>query len=119
MTVVRTPRVFLLVTNGVVGTAGFGNHKHNDQLAFEYHLDGVPVFVDPGSHVYTSDPESRNRFRSTASHNTLMVDDVEQNEFKAEWLFRMFEKAHPEHLAVRESDVDVRLPGTSFGISPA
>ena len=43
------PRDYLLVTNGIVGTAGFGNHKHNDLLGFEYHVDGVPVLVDPGS----------------------------------------------------------------------
>ena len=81
-----------------VGTNGFGNHKHNDLLSFEYHVDGTPLIVDPGSYVYTSNPDARNLFRSTASHNTLIIDDEEQNEFKPEWLFRMFESANPEHL---------------------
>src|SRR5262249_25153662 len=31
---------YLIVTNGIVGTNGFGNHKHNDQLSFEYHDAG-------------------------------------------------------------------------------
>jgi len=115
LTALRTDRVFLLITNGVVGTAGFGNHKHNDQLAFEYHRDGVPMFVDPGSYVYTSDADSRNRFRGTASHNTVMLDDVEQNEFKPEWLFRMFEQAHPEHVAVRESASTLEYVGRHSG----
>jgi hypothetical protein len=115
ITVLRTPRVYLLITNGVVGTAGFGNHKHNDQLGLEYHLDGVPVFVDPGSYVYTSDPENRNRFRGTAWHNTLMVDDVEQNEIRPEWLFRMFEQAHPEHLLVEASEASLRYQGRHSG----
>ncbi len=53
LTVMRRGRDYLLVTNGIVGTAGFGNHKHNDLLGFEYHVDGVPVLVDPGSYVYT------------------------------------------------------------------
>jgi hypothetical protein len=47
---------YLLVTNGIVGTNGFGNHKHNDLLSFEYHHHGVPLIVDPGSYVYTSTP---------------------------------------------------------------
>lgn len=90
---------YLLVSNGKVGTNGFGNHKHNDLLSFEYHDRGQPLIVDPGSYVYTSDPDARNHFRSTAAHNTLVVDNEEQNEFKTEWLFRMFEKARPEHVA--------------------
>ncbi|HMF94925.1 MAG TPA: alginate lyase family protein [Vicinamibacterales bacterium] len=102
ITVMRHARDYLLVTNGVVGTAGFGNHKHNDLLGFEYHVEGAPVIVDAGSYVYTSDPDARNLFRSTRTHNTVMVDRQEQNEFKAEWLFRMFESAAPEHLAVSD-----------------
>lgn len=96
--VVRDGSRYLLVTNSIVGTKGFGNHKHNDQLSFEYHAGG-PVVVDPGSYVYTSDPPARNLFRGTAYHNTLMIDGVEQNEFNPEWLFRMFEHAKAEHLS--------------------
>jgi ubiquinone/menaquinone biosynthesis C-methylase UbiE len=89
---------YLAVTNGVVGTRGFGNHKHNELLGFEYHCGGIPLLVDPGSYVYTSDFSERNRFRSTACHNTLCIDGTEQNEFNPEWIFRLFEKANPEHL---------------------
>ena len=37
---------YLLVTNAR-GTNGFGNHKHNDLLSFEFHSDGTPLIVDP------------------------------------------------------------------------
>lgn len=89
---------YLLASNGIVGTRGFGNHKHNDLLSFEYHDKGVALIIDPGTYVYTSDFAARNAFRSTSRHNTVMIDGVEQNEFKADWLFRMFEKAKPQHL---------------------
>jgi len=89
---------YALATNGIVGTKGFGNHKHNDLLSFEYHHAGVPLVVDPGSYVYTSDFDARNRFRSTAWHNTLQVDGQEQNELKPEWIFRLFETSNAEHL---------------------
>ncbi len=102
LTVMRRGLDYLLITNGIVGTEGFGNHKHNDLLAFEYHVDGVPVLVDPGSYVYTPDPDARNLFRSTRSHNTLRIDGEEQNELRPDWLFRMFEQANPEHLDVQE-----------------
>jgi uncharacterized heparinase superfamily protein len=90
---------YLAITNGAVGTKGFGNHKHNELLSFEHHCGGVPVIVDPGSYVYTSDFAARNLFRGTAYHNTLMIDGVEQNELNPEWIFRLFEKANPENLS--------------------
>ena len=75
---------YLLITNGIVGTNGFGNHKHNDQLSLRVSRSaGTPLIVDPGSFVYTSDPDARNRFRGTAYHNTLQIDGVEQNEIQA------------------------------------
>jgi hypothetical protein len=96
--VARQSGNYLLVTNARVGTKGFGNHKHNDQLGFELHIAGTPIVVDPGNWVYTSDFAGRNRFRSTAAHSTLAIDGIEQNEFDPKWLFRMFEKANAEHL---------------------
>ena len=115
VTVLRGGAHYAVVTNGRVGTNGFGNHKHCDQLAFEYHPHGAPLFVDPGSHVYTSDPDSRNLFRSTRSHNTLMIDDQEQNEIRPEWLFRMFEHAAPEHLRWPEHADGVEYAGRHRG----
>ena len=115
LTAIRREGDYLLVTNGIVGTGGFGNHKHNDLLSFEYHVGGQPVIVDPGSYVYTSDPDARNLFRSTRSHNTLSIDDQEQNEIRPEWLFRMFEKASPEHLSVREHGAELEYRGRHRG----
>ena len=99
----RTGGTYLLVTNGRVGTNGFGNHKHNDNLSFEFHADGVPLIVDPGSYVYTSDPDARNLFRMTGYHNTLRIDDVEQNDVRLDYLFRMFETSKVEHLTFEDS----------------
>lgn len=112
--VVRDGGLYLLVTNSCVGTKGFGNHKHNDQLGFEYHFGGGPLVVDPGSYVYTSDPNARNLFRGTGYHNTLMIDETEQNEINPEWLFRTFEKASAEHLAFTAGDV-VKYEGRHVG----
>lgn len=106
---------YLAITNGVVGTKGFGNHKHNELLGFELHVGGAPVFVDTGSYVYTSDFAARNAFRSTAAHNTLMVDGVEQNEVNPEWIFRMFEKADPIHLEFAERGGKVHYRGRHTG----
>ncbi len=115
LAVAKDDRQYLLISNGKVGTNGFGNHKHNDLLSFEFHDRGRPLIVDPGSFVYTSNPDARNRFRSTRAHNTVVVDGEEQNEFKPEWLFRMFEKAKPEHLEFEADDATVIYHGRHDG----
>lgn len=111
----RTRGTYLLVTNGRVGTNGFGNHKHNDNLSFEFHADGVPLIVDPGSYVYTSDPEARNLFRMTGYHNTLRLDDVEQNDVRLDYLFRMFETSTVEHLAFEDTAMATTYRGRHTG----
>lgn len=69
-----------LVCADDVGTRGFGNHKHNDFLSYELTVNGRATVVDCGSYLYLRDREARTAFRSTRSHNTLLVDGAEQNE---------------------------------------
>ena len=111
----RTGGTYLLVTNSRVGTNGFGNHKHNDSLSFEFHANGVPLIVDPGSYVYTPDPDARNLFRMTGYHNTLRIDDVEQNDVRLDYLFRMFETSKVEHLAFEDSVAETNYRGRHTG----
>ncbi len=71
------------------GQNGNGGHAHNDKLSFDLCVDGEDIIVDPGTYVYTADPEWRNKFRSTAYHNTVTVDGEDQNRFHEDALFRM------------------------------
>lgn len=63
------------------GLRGMGNHTHNDKLSFTLYCNGDEFFTDPGTGVYTSQPELRNKLRSTSSHNTVRIDQTEQNDF--------------------------------------
>lgn len=56
------------------------SHTHSDWFSFALCADGVPFFIDPGTHVYSSDSESRNLFRSTRMHNTVEIDGNNQSE---------------------------------------
>jgi len=96
--IMRAQKDYVLFNCGPVGTRGVGNHKHNDLLAIEVHLGGEDILVDPGSYLYTSDPEARNAFRGTAAHNTVMVDGIEQNRFVPKQLFCLQPDAHPRVL---------------------
>ncbi|MCY2987490.1 MAG: alginate lyase family protein [Planctomycetota bacterium] len=77
--VYRVGRLMLTIHCGPVGQNGHGGHAHNDQLSFELAVDDMPVIMDPGTYVYTPLPDERNRFRSTAMHNTLTLPGSEQN----------------------------------------
>jgi hypothetical protein len=78
--VMRNGADHLIVCADEVGTFGLGNHKHNDILGYELTLAGTAIVVDRGSFVYQSSSEWRDRFRSTRSHSTVVVDGLEQNE---------------------------------------
>lgn len=73
---------------GGVGLYGAGAHAHNDDFSFCLDWQRQTVITDPGTCLYTGDPETRNRFRSTLAHNTLVVDGREQNDLDAD-LFKL------------------------------
>jgi hypothetical protein len=94
---------------GAVGFDGRGGHGHNDCLSLEAMLAGVLLFTDCGAYVYSADPEWRNAFRSTAFHNTPMIDAQEINRFvRPEYLWALHDDAEPE---VREWTTAGDAPG--------
>ena len=64
------------------GPHGFlnGGHAHSDALSVVLTADGLPLLVDPGTATYTMDRALRDRFRSTAMHNTVAVNGRSQSE---------------------------------------
>jgi uncharacterized heparinase superfamily protein len=93
--IMRSPRSYVLVSCNGVGSAGKGNHKHNDLLSFELYLRNRPFIIDPGSYIYTADPVWRNRFRSTSYHNTVEIDGEEQNRLPSGRLFELHPDSQP------------------------
>ena len=91
--VLRGAGAVVTVSAGAQGQSGVGGHSHNDKLSFELHLHGRPVIVDPGTATYTRDPALRNLMRSTAAHNTLQVDGLEQAPMDPQRLFALPEAA--------------------------
>lgn len=77
--VMRDNRNYLIISCGPNGQNGNGGHSHNDKLSFELFAGEETILIDPGTYVYTPQPEWRNKFRSTSFHNTVVIDDKEQN----------------------------------------
>ncbi|HEY3375017.1 MAG TPA: alginate lyase family protein [Candidatus Aquicultor sp.] len=110
-----SPRLHLVVRCGSNGQNGNGGHAHNDQLSIVLSVDGRPIFVDPGTYLYTPMPEKRNLFRSTAMHNTLSIEGKEQNRWNdgTAGLFSMYDQAKARTIEVSAS----RFIGEHYGFS--
>jgi hypothetical protein len=94
--ILRNDRDHVFIDCGPVGLAGRGGHGHNDCLSFEAVLDRTHIVSDCGAYLYTASFAERNRFRSSASHNTPCVDDKEINRFRPDELWTLHYDARPE-----------------------
>ncbi|RJQ28492.1 MAG: hypothetical protein C4589_06220 [Peptococcaceae bacterium] len=90
-------------------------HRHNSRLSFELCACGEPFIIDPGTYVYTADKDMRNFFRSTACHNTVVVDGVEQSRLEPDLLFRLGGEAAARVNAWEENERYVFWDGEHAG----
>lgn len=72
----------LVFDSGPLGPHVQPGHGHCDALSYELSLDGERVVVDTGTSTYEPGRE-RHYERSTAAHNTIRVDGLEQAEIWA------------------------------------
>jgi uncharacterized heparinase superfamily protein len=75
-----------------------GTHTHSDHLSFELVANGKTFLVDPGSFVYTANANERFKFRSTAMHNTVCIDEVSQDNVQLNQLWGFERNAIPKVL---------------------
>jgi uncharacterized heparinase superfamily protein len=75
-----------------------GTHTHSDHLSFELVANGKTFLVDPGSFVYTADANERFKFRSTAMHNTVCIDQISQDNVQLNQLWGFERNAIPKVL---------------------
>ena len=74
-------RLHLTFDFGPFSRCPSANHAHADALSFDLHAGGRPLLVDPGVYLPWDDDGSWARhFRSTAAHNTLVIDGRDQSE---------------------------------------
>jgi hypothetical protein len=72
-----------------------GTHTHSDLLSFELYVEDKSFIIDPGTYVYSADPVQRLKFRSTYMHNTVVVDNENQNQLKLNELWSFERDAIP------------------------
>ena len=109
--ILRSSKVYLFINNSGLShysDVSGGTHTHSDLLSFVYTYNEVPFLIDPGTFVYSSDPKMRMKFRSTAMHNTINIDDLDQNELSEKNLWGMLSDAMPEEVCwLTTSNLDI------------
>lgn len=93
--IMRKADLYMIVDCGTNGQNGNCGHAHNDTLSFELYAGDKTFILDPGAYIYNADYEMRNLFRSTAYHNTIVIDKKEMNRFYKYVLFSMEDDAIP------------------------
>lgn len=75
-------KVKLIFDAGMPGPRYAPGHAHCDALSFELFIDGEPVIVNSGTYAYQN--PLRSWFRSSAAHNAVWREGVEQSEMWGE-----------------------------------
>lgn len=73
-------RILIGIDHAELGFGKLAAHGHADALSFQLFVEGKPVFVDSGTYNYHVPARERDIVRSTASHNTVTVDQQNQSE---------------------------------------
>jgi hypothetical protein len=86
-----TPLDLLFIGNGGrLGAEPLAGHGHADALSIWLSAAGKPVLVDPGTYLFHGGGKWRDYFRSTAAHNTIRVDKLDQAEILADFMYGRF-----------------------------
>jgi uncharacterized heparinase superfamily protein len=88
--------LFNVTGRGLYPESTLGSHTHSDLLSFELFTSGKSFMVDPGSYLYTADPDMRLLFRSTKMHNTVTVDGQSQDILSRDKIWGYSRDAIPE-----------------------
>jgi len=107
----RGPAV-LLADCGGVGPDHLPGHAHAGTLSFELSLDGQRLLVNSGTSLYEPGP-ARESERSTAAHNTLVVDG--QNSSDVWHAFRVGERARVRDARLRAGALEDELSASHDG----
>jgi uncharacterized heparinase superfamily protein len=115
--IMRQDDFYLIIHCGDIGRKGFGGHGHCDQLSFHL-FNKKPILVDTGTGTYTRDIKERHLFRSTSYHNTLKVNNKEQDEIEIEKPFSMVWKSKAKTIKWSSTKNKDTFIGVHYGFKP-
>lgn len=99
---------FMIMNIGEITAKHQPGHAHADTLSFILNFDKKPLIVDPGISTYENN-SVRHLQRSTSYHNTIEVNDINNNEVWSS--FRVGKKARTKILKNTQEEVEVSNNG--------
>ena len=84
-------------------------HFHDDNLGLEIMLAGNLIVSDPGTYVYTADPQIRNEYRQSSAHDCPRAKGWEVSRITKS-LFSLRQDAHAERTCWQEDAVAGKIP---------
>jgi uncharacterized heparinase superfamily protein len=110
----RTGLDFLVIDCGPIGPDALPAHGHGDILSFEWSVDGKRIVVDPGVFEYVAGGR-RMLSRSCESHNTVVLDSLDQAEFFGD--FRVGRRPHAAVRRLETGDGSILIEGAHDGFA--
>ena len=92
----------LIFDSGPLGFGSIAAHGHADALSIVLYVDGREFFIDPGTYTFVAKDTLRDYFRSTAAHNTLVVDGLDQSEMAGPFLWTKKAQSSVEEFVTNE-----------------
>lgn len=92
----------LIFDSGPLGFGSIAAHGHADALSFVLYVNRREFFVDPGTYTFIAKDAFRDYFRSTAAHNTLVVDGLNQSEMAGPFLWTKKAQSSVEEFVINE-----------------
>jgi hypothetical protein len=97
-----------IIDVGDIGPDYIPGHAHSDTFNFELRINGKPLIIDTGISTYESN-QLRQTERSTAAHNTVMINGIEQSEVWGG--FRVANRAKVIHLIEYTDSIEATHDG--------
>lgn len=102
----------LIMDCGDIGPAYQPGHTHCDFLSYELMVNGQRIVVDTGVSEYAPGAQ-RHYLRSTAAHNTVSINGLEQSEIWGE--FRVARRAKKLEAAIIKQGENISMSGAYAG----
>ena len=113
----RDHRILIGIDHAALGFGTIAAHGHADALSFQMYVNGLPVFIDPGTYIYHCDIESRNAYRKTENHNTVCINGRDQSEMLGAFLWG--KRAESQLISHSNAQGKIELTASHDGYSPA
>lgn len=105
----------LIFDCGPLGYLSTAAHGHADTLSFTLSVGGREFLIDPGTYAYHEDAAWRDYFRSTAAHNTVRIDGMDQSGMAGPFMWHR--RAMPSRIRGDRSFTGAGLRGSHDGYS--